>query len=329
MSQSSVCAQLRAQTRIPVIGAPMFLVSGVDLVVAQCTAGIIGTFPTLNARPQEELPVWLKEIRHRLDTYRKAHPGEIVSPFGVNLIIHPSNPRWEGDLEICAEHEVPIYITSLHAPGKVVERAHQYGAAVLHDVTNAKHARKAIDAGVDGLILVCAGAGGHAGPLNPIALVNEIREFYDGPLILSGCITHGKDVLAALALGCEFGYIGTRFIVTEESMAPHAYRNMILASTSEDIVYSPFFTGVPGNYLVPSIVAAGIDPAEVRAAKVGVRAVSLNRDERPKTWKDIWGAGQGVGSIDAVLPVRALVDRMIVEYRAAKERLDTLGSRRA
>ena len=324
MSHSSACARLRAQTRIPVIGAPMFLVSGVDLVVAQCTAGIIGTFPTLNARPQEELPVWLKEIRHRLDAYRVAHPDEVVSPFGVNLIVHPSNPRWEGDLEICAQHEVPLYLTSLHAPGKVVERVHQYGAAVLHDVTNAKHARKAIAAGVDGLILVSAGAGGHAGPLNPIALVNEIREFYDGPLILSGCITHGKDVLAALALGCDFGYIGTRFIATEESMAPHAYRNMVISSTSDDIVYSPFFTGVPGNYLVPSIVAAGIDPAQVRAAKVGVREVSLNRDERPKTWKDIWGAGQGVGSIDAVMPVRTLVDRMIAEYQVAKERLGTL-----
>lgn len=317
---NSPVATLRAQTRIPVIGAPMFLVSGTDLVVAQCTSGVIGTFPTLNARPQEELTVWLTEIESRLAAYKNAHPTEIVSPYGVNLIVHPSNPRWEGDLEICASHKVPLFITSLHAPNKVVNRVHPYGGIVLHDVTNAKHARKAIDAGVDGLILVANGAGGHAGTLNPIALINEIRAFYDGPLILSGCISHGKDVLAALALGCDFAYLGTRFIATTESMAPAPYQDMILQAAASDILYSPYFTGVPGNYLKHSIIAAGIDPEEVLAAKSG-GAVTLNKDARPKAWKDIWGAGQGVGAINTAMPVRQLVDQLITEFDLAKKKL--------
>ena len=238
---TSTLQHLLVQTRIPVIGAPMFLVSGTDLVVAQCTAGVIGTFPTLNARPQEELPVWLTEIKTRLGAYKAQHPKAIVSPFGVNLIVHPSNPRWEGDLEICAQHEVPIFITSLHAPNTVVNRVHPYGGIVLHDVTNARHARKAIDAGVDGLILVASGAGGHAGTLNPIALVNEIRSFYEGPLILSGCISHGKDILAARALGCDFAYLGTRFIPTTESMAPDRYQNMVIEADAAEILYSPYW----------------------------------------------------------------------------------------
>lgn len=312
--------KLVAHTRIPVIGAPLFLVSGTDLVVAQCTSGVIGTFPSLNARPQEELPKWIEEIKARLSAYQQSHPDEIVSPFGVNLIVHPSNPRWESDLEICVQHKVPLFITSLHAPNKVVERAKSYGGIVLHDVTNAKHARKAIEAGVDGLILVASGAGGHAGTMNPIALINEIRSFYDGPLILSGCISKGKDVLGALALGCDFAYLGTRFIPTTESMAVDKYQNMILESDATDIIYSPYFTGVPGNYLKPSIVAAGIDPAEVMAAKVG-GDVRLSKETKPKTWKDIWGAGQGVGAIDAIVPVRTLVDQLISEFNAARAKL--------
>lgn len=324
MATNAVMQKLVSQTRIPIIGSPMFLVSGIDLVVAQCTAGIIGTFPTLNARPQEELPKWIEEIKARLAAYKASHPNEIVSPFGVNLIVHPSNPRWEGDLEICAQHEVPIYITSLHAPNKVVERVHPYGGIVLHDVTNAKHARKAIDAGVDGLILVANGAGGHAGSINPIALVNEIRSFYDGPLILSGCMSRGKDVLAAQALGCDFAYLGTRFIPTKESSAQAAYQQMIVDADSTDIIYSPFFTGVPGNYLKPSIVAAGIDPEVVREAKTGGSnggAVNMNKDTRPKTWKDIWGAGQGVGSIQKIQSIREVIDEMIEEYQATRKRL--------
>ena len=313
-------AGLKAATRLPVIGAPMFLVSGTDLVVAQCTAGVIGTFPTLNARPQEVLKDWLVNIRDRLDQFKTNHPDAIVSPFGVNLIVHPSNPRWEGDLEICAQEKVPLFITSLHAPNKVVERVKPYGGIVLHDVTNAKHAKKAIDAGVDGLILVASGAGGHAGTTNPIALVNEIRSFYDGPLILSGCISHGKDILAAQALGCEFAYMGTRFIATEESMAPSRYQEMVVDADSTDILYTPFFTGVPGNYLKPSIIAAGLDLDEVSGARTG-GAVSLNKETKPKAWKDIWGAGQGVGAIQSALPVHELINQLVDEYQAAKRAL--------
>lgn len=317
---SSVIQNLLAKTRIPVIAAPMFLVSGTDLVVGLCTSGVIGTFPTLNARPQEELPKWLEDIASRLAAYQQAHPEAIVSPFGVNLIVHPSNPRWEGDLEICAEHKVPLYITSLHAPNKVVERVHPYGGIVLHDVTNAKHARKAIEAGVDGLILVASGAGGHAGTMNPIALVNEIRSFYDGPIILSGCISHGKDILAALALGCDFAYLGTRFIPVQESMAPDAYQSMIIGADATDIIYTPYFTGVPGNYLKPSVIAAGLDLDEVMAAKTG-GTVRLSKETKPRAWKDIWGAGQGVGAIEQILPVRELVDQLIAEFDTAKKKL--------
>ena len=320
MTTATGLAGLKAATRLPVIGAPMFLVSGTDLVVAQCTAGVIGTFPTLNARPQEVLKDWLNDIRDRLAQYQAQHPDAVVSPFGVNLIVHPSNPRWEGDLEICAEQRVPLYITSLHAPNKVVERVRPYGGVVLHDVTNAKHARKAIDAGVDGLILVASGAGGHAGGINPIALVNEIRSFFDGPLILSGCISHGKDILAAQALGCDFAYMGTRFIATEESMAPSRYQEMVVESDSTDILYTPYFTGVPGNYLKPSIIAAGLDIDEVSAAKTG-GAVSLGKETKPKAWKDIWGAGQGVGAIQSAVSVHELVSQLIDEYQAAKRQL--------
>lgn len=320
MTTATGLAGLKAATRLPVIGAPMFLVSGTDLVVAQCTAGVIGTFPTLNARPQEVLNDWLVNIRDRLDQFKTNHPDAIVSPFGVNLIVHPSNPRWEGDLEICAQEKVPLFITSLHAPNKVVERVKPYGGIVLHDVTNAKHAKKAIDAGVDGLILVASGAGGHAGTTNPIALVNEIRSFYDGPLILSGCISHGKDILAAQALGCEFAYMGTRFIATEESMAPSRYQEMVVDADSTDILYTPFFTGVPGNYLKPSIIAAGLDLDEVSGARTG-GAVSLNKETKPKAWKDIWGAGQGVGAIQSALPVHELINQLVDEYQAAKRAL--------
>jgi nitronate monooxygenase len=317
---TSLLKELVAQTRIPIIGAPLFLVSGTDLVVAQCTSGVIGTFPSLNARPQEELPKWIEEIKSRLADYKQSHPEEIVSPFGVNLIVHPSNPRWEGDLEICAQHKVPLFITSLHAPNKVVERVKPYGGIVLHDVTNAKHARKAIEAGVDGLILVATGAGGHAGTMNPIALINEIRSFYDGPLILSGCISKGKDVLGALALGCDFAYLGTRFIPTQESMAVDQYRQMILDAQATDIIYSPYFTGVPGNYLTPSILNAGLDLAEVMAAKAG-GDVKLSKETKPKAWKDIWSAGQGVGAIDEIVPVRTLVDQLIREFNEARAKL--------
>ncbi|GAA5235464.1 nitronate monooxygenase [Verticiella sediminum] len=308
--------RLLRQTTLPVIGAPMFLVSGPDLVLAQCRAGVIGTFPSLNARPQAELGTWLETIGRSLDAARRESPAATIAPYGVNLVIHPSNTRWQPDLETCVEHRVPLYITSLHAPRPVVDAAAGYGAVVLHDVTNATHARKAIDAGVDGLILVSAGAGGHAGRINPIALVNEIRSFYDGPIALSGCMSHGKDILAARALGCDFAYIGTRFIATTEAMASPAYRQMVLDAQAGDVVYTPYFSGVPANYLRASIAAAGIELAEVENVAPG-KPVNMDKENRPKAWKDIWSAGQGVAAIREVLPTAELVERMRREYYAA------------
>ncbi|ADP14238.1 2-nitropropane dioxygenase family protein 3 [Achromobacter xylosoxidans A8] len=311
---------LHTQTRLPVIGAPMFLVSGPDLVVAQCAAGIIGTFPSLNARPQEQLHDWLTRIEDGLAARRQAAPGARIAPYGVNLIVHPSNPRWQGDLAICAERRVPLIITSLHAPEAVVAAAHGYGGLVFHDVTNVRHAQRALDAGVDGLILVAAGAGGHAGQINPIALVNEIRAFYDGPLALSGCISHGKDILAAQVLGCDFAYMGTRFIATQESLAGDAYREMVLQAQAADVTYTPYFSGVPANYLSASIQAAGLDPLELARNGIAPPA-NMDKSSRPKAWKDVWSAGQGVGAAQEVLPIAMLVDQLEAEYHGAREAL--------
>ncbi|WMD18456.1 nitronate monooxygenase family protein [Achromobacter seleniivolatilans] len=309
---------LHAQTRLPIIGAPMFLVSGPELVVAQCAAGIIGTFPSLNARPQEQLNDWITRIEEGLAAKRQADPKATVAPYGVNLIIHPSNPRWEGDLAICAERRVPLIITSLHAPEAVVKAVHPYGGQVYHDVTNVRHAKRALEAGVDGLILVAAGAGGHAGQINPIALVNEIRAFYDGPLALSGCISHGKDILAAQVLGCDFAYMGTRFIATQESLAGDAYREMVLQAQAADVVYTPYFSGVPANYLSASVVSAGLDP--VALAKNGeAPAPNMDKNSRPKAWKDVWSAGQGVGATQEILDIETLVAQLESEYFRARE----------
>jgi len=313
---------LRAATRLPVIGAPMFLVSGPDLVVAQCAAGIVGTFPSLNARPQDALGDWLARIEDGLAAHRRAHPGAIVAPYGVNLVVHPSNPRWQGDLDICVAHRVPLVVTSLHAPDAVVQAVRPHGGLVFHDVTTVRHARRALDAGVDGLILVAAGAGGHAGSLNPIALVNEIRAFYDGPLALSGCISHGKDVLAAQALGCDFAYMGTRFIATHESLAPDRYREMVLRAGIDDVLYTPFFSGVPANYLIPSIAAAGLDPTLLD--QMEANPVNLDKRSRPKAWKDVWSAGQGVGAAQELLSTGALVDQLAREYEEARLALQRL-----
>lgn len=302
---------LRQQTRLPIIGAPMFLVSGPELVAAQCGAGIIGTFPSLNARPQEQLHEWITRIETRLTAMRRAAPGAQVAPYGINLIVHPSNARWQGDLAICAERQVPLLITSLHPPETVVRSAHAYGGQVYHDVTTVRHAKRALDAGVDGLILVAAGAGGHAGQLNPIALVNEIRAFYDGPLALSGCISHGKDILAAEALGCDFAYMGTRFIATKESLASEAYREMVLTAQATDVVYTSYFSGVSANYLKPSIEAAGLDLQQLQGQATGER----------KPWRDIWSAGQGVGASQEILAVEDLVALLEAEYREAKRAL--------
>ncbi len=305
--------------KLPVLAAPMFLCSGPELVIEQCKAGILGSFPALNARPEAELHRWLTHIETELAAFQREHPDAQVGPFAVNLIVNPANARLEHDLDICVQHKVPIVITSLSAPRAVVDKVHGYGGIVLHDAIKVRHAQKALEGGVDGLILVCAGAGGHAGTMNPFALVNEVRSFHAGPLVLSGAITNGSGILAAQAMGCDLAYIGTRFIATRESLASEAYKQMILESKAADIVYTPLFSGVHGSYLAGSIRAAGLDPDKlpVPEGKTQYRG----RADRPKTWKDIWGAGQGVGSIDDVPSVRELVERFEAEYREARRKL--------
>jgi nitronate monooxygenase len=301
---------LLARLRLPVIAAPMFIVSNPDLVLAQCRGGIVGSFPALNARPQEELDGWLTRIRAGL--------GPQDAPFAVNQIVHPTNDRLDHDLDVCARHRVPIVITSLRAPGEVVERVHGWGGIVLHDVTNLRHARKALEAGVDGLILVAAGAGGHAGTLSPFALVAEVRRIFDGPIALSGAITEGRQILAAQAMGADLAYVGTRFIATEEANADPRYKAMIVESSAADIVYTPYFSGVHGNYLRPSIAAQGLDPDALPEADKSRMSFGSNR-VRP--WKDIWGAGQGVGSIEDILPAAEVIARLARDYAAAKAAL--------
>lgn len=316
----SAARKLLNDLRLPVVGAPMFLVSGPDLVIAQCKAGVLGSFPALNARPQELLDAWLTQIDDALAAYRREHPDAIVAPYAVNLIVNPANKRLDADLETCVRHKVPVIITSLGAPTALAKRVHEYGGVVFHDVIRVRYAEKALEAGVDGLILVCAGAGGHAGRLNPFALTNEVRRFYDGPLVLAGSITDGADVLAAQAMGCDAAYLGTRFIATRESMAAEHYKQMIVDCNAEDIVYTPYFSGVHGSYLKPSIRNAGLDPDNLPVAPPeGFKYRS--RDERPKTWKEIFGAGQGVGNIDSVLAAGEVVDRMVREYAAARARI--------
>ena len=306
-------ASLNQNLALPVICAPMFIISNPDLVIAQCKGGIIGSFPALNARPKELLDEWLTRIRAEL----AADPN--AAPFAVNQIIHPSNERLEHDMALCVKHEVPLIITSLSAPTQIVPHVHAYGGKVFHDVISVRHAEKALEAGVDGLILVCAGAGGHAGTLSPFALVGEIRKFYDGPIALSGSITNGQSILAAQAMGADFAYIGTRFIATTEANAVAAYKQAILDSSAKDVVYTPYFTGVHGNYLTRSIVAAGLDPANLPVKDKTAMSFGGARDA--KAWKDIWGAGQGVGTIDDVLPTAELIARMKQEYQAAKAAL--------
>jgi nitronate monooxygenase len=306
--------------RLPVIGAPLFIISNPDLVLAQCKAGIVGSFPALNARPPELLDEWLTRITTELAAYRAAHPQATVAPFAVNQIVHSSNDRLQHDMDLCVKHKVPIIITSLRAPDAVVEAAHSYGGLVFHDVTTIKHAQRALAAGVDGLILVCAGAGGHAGRLSPFALVPEVRAFYDGTIILSGAIASGGAVLAAQALGADLAYIGTRFIASVEANAPAAYKEMIVDSRAEDIVYTNLFTGVHGNYLKGSVVNAGMDPdnlPESDKSKMDFGSGSA----KAKAWKDIWGAGQGVGQMNDAPPAGVIVERLEAEYRAARERV--------
>ena len=316
----SLVEKLRSQMALPVIGAPMFIVGNPDLVIGQCTSGIIGSFPALNARPAEMLDEWLEKIKAGLAAHRRDHPGAKVAPFAVNQIIHQSNDRLDRDLDACVRHQVPMIITSLRAPDDVVKRVHAYGGVVFHDVINVRHAEKALAAGVDGLILVCAGAGGHAGMLSPFALVRELRRFVKGPLALSGSITDGAGVLAAEAIGADFAYVGTRFIACREANAPEAYKQMIVDSKAADVLYTPYFTGVHGNYLKPSIVASGLDPDNLPAGDKTKMDFGSERD-KPKAWKQIWGAGQGVGNIDDAPPVRELVARLQQEYEAARARL--------
>jgi len=304
--------------RLPAIGAPLFIISNPDLVLAQCTAGIVGSFPALNARPPEMLDQWLTRITAELAACRAANPQALVAPFAVNQIVHSSNDRLQHDMDLCVKHRVPIIITSLRAPDEVVEAAHSYGGLVFHDVTTIKHAQRALAAGVDGLILVCAGAGGHAGRLSPFALVPEVRAFYDGTIILSGAIASGGAILAAQAIGADLAYIGTRFIASAEANAADAYKAMIVQSRGEDIVYSNLFTGVHGNYLRGSIAAAGLDPDALPEADKSAMNFGSGRS---KAWRDIWGAGQGVGQIHDVLPAGEIVARLQREYLAARERL--------
>jgi len=314
-------ASLASKLRVPVIGAPMFIVSVPDLVVAQCTAGIVGAFPALNARPQQQLDAWISEIKDRLVAYAEEHPGAPVAPFAVNQIVHASNDRLQADLETCVRHEVPIIITSLRPPAAVVAAVHGYGGLVFHDVINLRHAHKAMEQGVDGIIAVCAGAGGHAGTLSPFALVKEIRQDFDGVVILSGAMSSGADVLAAQALGADLAYIGTRFIATREANAPDAYKEMIVASKAADIVYTPLFTGVHGSYLKGSIVNAGLDPDDLPTATVDPMDFGSGGDSDAKAWRDIWGAGQGVGSIDDIPGAHDLVMRIEAEYADTHARL--------
>ncbi len=307
------------QVSLPVLAAPMFLCSGPELVIEQCKAGIVGSFPALNARPEEELDRWLTRIETELAACKRERPDAKVGPFAVNLIVNAANTRLEHDVEVCVQHKVPIIITSLSAPRAVVDKIHSYGGIVLHDAIKVRHAQKALEGGVDGLILVCAGAGGHAGTTSPFALVNEVRRFHQGPLVLSGAITNGNGILAAQAMGCDLAYIGTRFIATKESMASDAYKQMILDSKAADIVYTPLFSGVHGSYLAGSIRASGLDPDNLPVQEG--KAQYRGRADRPKTWKEIWGAGQGVGDIDDVPSVAELVGRFQAEYQTARRRL--------
>lgn len=312
-------ADLKRDLALPLIGAPMFLASGVDLVVAQCCAGIIGTFPSLNARPAEAFDDWLTRIESRLAEHA-AEATRPPAPYGVNLIVNEYNDRLAPDLETIVRHQVPLVITSLSAPDKVVEAVHGYGGLVFHDVVKARHARRAAKSGVDGLILVAAGAGGHAGDLSPFALVEEVRAFWDGPLVLSGAIANGRAVLAAQALGCDFAYAGTAFIPTEEAIAPQLHKEMVVGSEADGILYTPMFSGTHANYLTQSIEAAGVDLEEARKAEPR-RMTKKDDPDRPKAWKDVWSAGQAVAQSREVEPAAQVVARLAREYHAARARI--------
>jgi nitronate monooxygenase len=307
--------------RLPVIGAPLFIVSTPQLVIAQCKAGIVGSFPALNARPAAQLDDWLSQITEELAAHARAHPHVAVAPFAVNQIVHASNDRLEHDLALCVKHRVPIVITSLRPPAEVVSAVHGYGGVVFHDVVNLRHAEKAAAQGVDGIIAVCAGAGGHAGVLSPFALVKQIREVYAGTVILAGAMSTGADVLAAQALGADLAYMGTRFIASTEANAAAAYKQMLVESRAEDIIYTSLFTGIAGNYLRGSVLNSGMDPDNLPEAHKSAMDFGSGGSAAHKAWKDIWGAGQSVSGVHEVDPVAAIVARMADEYAAARERI--------
>ncbi len=313
--------------RIPAVASPLFIISNPDLVIAQCKAGIVGSFPALNAREGEGEPVmleaWLKRITEELDRHNQANPDRPAAPFAVNQIVHRSNARLERDIEICHRWKVPIWITSLGARVEVNDAAHDCGGIALHDIINNRFAKKAIEKGADGLIAVAAGAGGHAGAQSPFALVQEIRQWFDGPILLSGAIATGRAILATQAMGADLAYIGSPFIATDEANAQPEYKRMITESGAEDIVYSSLFTGVHGNYLKPSIARAGLDPDNLESADPSAMNFGPDR-KKPKSWKEIWGAGQGIGAVREVQPAAALVDRLAAEYAAARDEMRVL-----
>jgi nitronate monooxygenase len=317
----SIPESIRKRLRIPVIGSPLFIISNPDMVIAQCKAGIIGSFPALNARPGPVLEEWLKRIVGELAEYDAKHPDRPSAPFAVNQIVHKSNDRLQHDVDMCVKYKVPVVITSLGAQESLNKAIHSYGGIVLHDVINQKFAHKAIEKGADGLILVAAGAGGHAGVQSPFAFVRETREWFDGPIALSGSIATGEAVLAAQAMGADFGYIGSAFIATAEANASEPHKQAIVDANAEDIVYTNLFTGVHGNYLRPSIVNAGLDPDNLPQSDPSKMNFGSGGNTKAKAWKDIWGSGQGIGAVKAVVPVAEMVDRLEREYLAAKKRV--------
>ncbi|KRB52515.1 MAG: nitronate monooxygenase family protein [Pseudomonadota bacterium] len=312
---------LAERLRIPVIGSPLFIISGPELVIAQCKAGVVGSFPALNARPVSQLDEWLAQITEELAAWDAKNPDRLSAPFAMNQIVHKTNDRLEQDVEMAVKYKVPITITSLGAREDVNQAIHSYGGIVLHDVINDRFARKAVEKGADGLIPVAAGAGGHAGHLSPFALVQELREWFEGPIALSGSIANGAAVLGAQAMGADLAYIGSAFIATQEARAMEGYKEMIVASRGDDIVYSNLFTGVHGNYLRPSIEAAGLDPDNLPEADPSKMNFGSGGNQKAKAWKDIWGCGQGIGAVKEIPTAGQLVDRLAAEYEAAKAAL--------
>lgn len=311
--------KLVAHMELPVISAPMFLVSGPELVIETCKNGVIGSFPLLNARTDDVLEEWLITIKRELETAKRFRTSGKVAPWAVNLIIHRSNRRFENHIELIQKHQPPIVITSLGNPEGIAETVHSYGGLVFSDVSTLRHAEKAAAAGVDGLILVCCGAGGHGGEINPFAFMGAVRKFWNGITCIAGCVTSGRDILAVRALGADFAYMGTRFIPSEESAASTEYKKMIIEATSDDIIYTDAFSGVKGNYLIPSIKKAGIDPDNIKGK--GRLDFTLQKDSPSKPWKDIWSAGQGVNGIDKISPVSEIINQLRTEYRQAMEAL--------